>query len=60
MSKRVAEGLVLTPLFVVITALFVATLLTANVIAVKLVSVGGFVVPAALVVFPLSYIFGDI
>jgi uncharacterized integral membrane protein (TIGR00697 family) len=47
--------------FVVVVALFITSLIAANVIAVKLVSVGGFVVPAAaVVVFPLSYIFGDI
>jgi queuosine precursor transporter len=49
-----------TPWFVVITALFVTALLTANVIAVKLVAVGDLVVPAGVVVFPLSYIFGDV
>jgi uncharacterized integral membrane protein (TIGR00697 family) len=35
-------------------------LITANVIAVKLVSVAGLVIPAAVVIFPISYIFGDI
>ncbi len=49
-----------TPYFVVITALFVTTLLTANVIAVKLVDLGGRVVPAGVVIFPLSYLFGDV
>jgi uncharacterized integral membrane protein (TIGR00697 family) len=34
-------------------------LITANVIAVKLVSVFGLVLPAGVFVFPLSYIFGD-
>jgi queuosine precursor transporter len=46
--------------FVVIAALFVTCLITANVIAVKLVGFGSFVVPAAIFVFPVSYIFGDI
>ena len=47
--------------FVVVVALFITSLIAANIIAVKLVDVGGFVVPAAaIVVFPLSYIFGDI
>ena len=46
--------------FVVIVALFVTCLITANVIAVKLVSFGFFVVPAAIFVFPISYIFGDV
>ena len=43
-----------------IAALFVTCLITANIIAVKLISVGSFVLPAAVVVFPFSYIFGDI
>lgn len=47
-------------LFVVITALFVTTLLTANIIAVKVVDLFGLVLPAGIVIFPLSYIFGDI
>ncbi len=41
-------------------ALFVAALLTANIIAVKLISIGPFVLPAAVVIFPVSYILGDI
>ncbi len=46
--------------FVFITALFVTCLITANIIAVKLVSFGPFILPAAVIVFPISYIFGDI
>ena len=46
--------------FVIITALFVACLITANVVAVKVVSIGFVIVPAAIFVFPLSYIFGDV
>ena len=49
-----------TSWFVVVTALFITTLLTANVIAAKLVEVAGVVVPAGIVVFPLSYICGDV
>jgi uncharacterized integral membrane protein (TIGR00697 family) len=45
---------------VVLTALFVTCLITANVIAVKLVTFGFVVVPAAIFVFPVSYIFGDV
>jgi len=44
--------------FVVITAIFITCLITANIIAVKPISLGG--LPAAIVIFPLSYIFGDI
>ncbi|TET26273.1 MAG: VUT family protein [Dehalococcoidia bacterium] len=46
--------------FVVIAAIFVTCLITANVIAVKVVSFGPFIMPAAVVIFPLSYIFGDV
>lgn len=46
--------------FVIITALFITFLITANIIAVKVVSFGSIVLPAAVVIFPLSYIFGDI
>ena len=44
----------------VTAALFVAVLITSNFIAAKLVAVGGLVVPAAVLVFPLSYIIGDV
>ena len=46
--------------FVVVAAIFVSCLITANVIAVKVISVGPLVLPAAIIIFPLSYIFGDI
>ncbi|MBI4187274.1 MAG: queuosine precursor transporter [Chloroflexi bacterium] len=45
---------------VLITAVFVTSLITANTIAVKLVSLGPVIVPAAIFIFPLSYIFGDV
>jgi len=44
--------------FVIITAVFITCLITANIIAVKPISFGG--LPAAIVIFPISYIFGDI
>ncbi len=46
--------------FVTIVALFVTCLVTANIIAVKLVDVRGAVLPAGIVIFPLSYLFGDV
>ncbi len=46
--------------FVIIAVVFVTCLITANTIAVKVVSIGTFNLPAAIFVFPLSYIFGDI
>jgi hypothetical protein len=46
--------------FVVIAAVFVTCLITANIIAVKFILFLGFLVPAGIIVFPLSYLFGDI
>ena len=45
---------------VIITALFVTCLITANVMAIKVISLGSLFLPAAIFVFPLSYIFGDV
>jgi uncharacterized integral membrane protein (TIGR00697 family) len=46
--------------FVFITALFVTCLLTANIVGVKVWGAGSLVLPAAVILFPFSYIFGDI
>jgi len=43
-----------------ITALFVTTLIISNIIAVKLVNLFGLLVPAAVILFPVAYIFGDV
>ncbi len=55
------DGETLSPWFVGIVALFVTCLITANIVAVKLVDVGGIVVPAGTItLFPISYIIGDV
>jgi uncharacterized integral membrane protein (TIGR00697 family) len=46
--------------FVVITALFITCILSANILIVKQFTVAGLTLPAAIVIFPLSYIFGDV
>ncbi len=46
--------------FLAIAVLFVGCLIAANIIAVKLVSVAGLTLPAAVIIFPLSYILGDV
>ena len=43
-----------------IAAVFVTSLVVSNIIAVKLFSVGPLFLPAAIIVFPISYIFGDV
>ena len=47
-------------LYVVLGCLFVTCLLISNIIAGKLISVLGMVLPAAVILFPVTYIFGDI
>src|ERR671918_2399098 len=46
--------------FLACTALFVTCLLTANIIAAKLVTVGGLTLTAGIVIFPISYVLGDV
>jgi hypothetical protein len=46
--------------FVLIVATFITCLITANITAVKLVAVFGLIVPAGIVIFPISYICGDV
>ena len=45
---------------VIIVAVFITCLITANIIVVKFVDFGLVALPAAILVFPLSYVFGDI
>ena len=49
-----------TPLFVCIVAIFTTCLIASNITAVKIISVFGLVIPAGVIIFPMSYIFGDV
>ncbi len=46
--------------FLLLVALSVTTLITSNVIGSKLVRLGTYVLPAGILIFPLSYIMGDV
>jgi len=46
--------------FLLVASIFITCLITSNIIAVKLVSIFGLLLPAAILVFPISYIFGDV
>ncbi len=46
--------------FVIIAGLFIGCLLTANIVGVKFASFGFVSLPAAVILFPFSYIFGDV
>ena len=49
-----------SPWLVLIVAAFITALITANIIAVKPVVVFGLLLPAAIIIFPISYILGDV
>lgn len=46
--------------FLAIGCLFVTCLIVSNIVAVKLAVIFGLILPAAVVIFPLSYILGDV
>lgn len=46
--------------FITCAAIFVTCLLTANTISAKLIVVAGIVLPAGIVIFPISYVVGDV
>ena len=59
-DERVKPVVAVSIYFVMIVAVFVTCLVVANITAVKLVIIFGLTVPAAVVIFPISYIFGDV
>jgi uncharacterized integral membrane protein (TIGR00697 family) len=54
------ESKKLTPLYVGLTVAFVTCLIVANVTAGRLMNFWGIVLPGAVLIFPISYIFGDV
>lgn len=46
--------------FLLVAALFVTCLVVSNIIAVKVIDVAGMILPAAIIIFPISYILGDV
>lgn len=50
----------ITPIFLILTCLFVTCLLISNIIAGKLAVFFGIVLPAGVIIFPLTYLFGDV
>jgi uncharacterized integral membrane protein (TIGR00697 family) len=46
--------------FVGVVAIFITCLITANITAVKLATVAGLLLPAGILIFPISYIVGDV
>jgi len=58
-SKRFPRGPV-SQLYLLVTVLFVACLIAANITATKLIEPWGLVMDAGTIIFPLSYILGDV
>ncbi|MBA7576943.1 queuosine precursor transporter [subsurface metagenome] len=44
----------------VLATLFVTCLITANIITVKLIAIGGWIVPAGVIAYPLTFLFTDV
>jgi queuosine precursor transporter len=42
------------------TIIYISALVAANIIAVKIVDIAGYIVPAGIIVFPITYIIGDV
>jgi uncharacterized integral membrane protein (TIGR00697 family) len=49
-----------SPWFIICVSVFITCLITANIIAVKLFNAFGLILPAAIIIFPISYILGDV
>jgi queuosine precursor transporter len=49
-----------SPLFLSLFAVFLTCLLVSNIIAGKLIQVAGVVLPSAVILFPITYILGDV
>lgn len=50
----------ISPLYLILSCFFITSLLISNIIAGKMASFFGITLPAAVVLFPLTYIFGDV
>ena len=46
--------------YLFVVSIFITCLITSNIIAVKLVNIFGLLLPAAILIFPISYIIGDV
>jgi uncharacterized integral membrane protein (TIGR00697 family) len=61
-TRQLANNAVVmgSPYFLVIVALYVTSLITANTVAVKILEFGPWVTDAGLITFPVAYIVGDV
>ncbi len=59
-ASRTMPAMYASPYFMVIVALYVTSLITANLVAVKVLAFGPWVTDAGLLTFPIAYIVGDV
>jgi len=59
-AKGREEGGKYSVFFVIVVSVFITCLVTANIISVKLIDIFGMILPAGVLIFPLSYIAGDV
>jgi uncharacterized integral membrane protein (TIGR00697 family) len=50
----------ISPVFMFFGILFTACLLISNILAIKIITIGTFAVPAGVIIFPISYIVNDV
>lgn len=59
-TPNASEKTSFSPFFLGLMALYVTGLLVSNLIAGKVALIGGLVLPAAVILFPLTYVIGDV
>jgi hypothetical protein len=50
----------ISKIFVILSGIFITCLLLSNIVAGKLITIWGIVFPSAVILFPITYIFGDV
>jgi uncharacterized integral membrane protein (TIGR00697 family) len=59
-GQKISEHSRYSHWFLLTASIFITCLITSNIIAVKFIYIFGLVLPAAIIIFPISYIFGDV
>lgn len=59
-TRNQTETIQISAWYVLVVSIFITSLITANIMAVKLIEVFGLILPAAIIIFPISYIVGDV
>lgn len=59
-NENMNENKMVSKIFMIITVIYVTCLLLSNLIAGKMWAIGSVTLPAAVMLFPITYIFGDV